>query len=132
MIGLKTGDVGHGLAFLALIVTVLGFAGVIGHRRAAGTERLRRAGMYDIDIMSGQQFELRLVEAFQHAGYRVQHVGGVGDFGTDLLLEEKGIRTVVQAKRGQLRRTAGRARGRRSQGTLRGSTGDGCHQLGLH
>jgi restriction system protein len=99
MIGLSTGDVGHGLAFLALIVTVLGFAGVIGHRRAVGTERLRRAGMYDIDIMSGQQFELRLVEAFQHAGYRVQHVGGVGDFGTDLLLEQKGIRTVVQAKR---------------------------------
>ena len=98
MIGLNTGNAGHGIAFVGFMVVVLGLAGVIGHRRAVGLERLRRAGMYDIDVMSGQQFELRLAEAFQHAGYRVKHVGGSGDFGTDLLLEQNGVRTVVQAK----------------------------------
>jgi hypothetical protein len=55
--------------------------------------------MYDIDFMSGQQFELRLAEAFQHAGYHVKHVGGKGNFGTDLVLEQNGFRTVVQATR---------------------------------
>ena len=99
MIGLNTGNAGHGIAFVGFMVAVLGVAGVIGHRRAVGVERLRRAGMYDIDLMSGQQFELRLAEAFQHAGYRVKHVGGSGDFGTDLVLEQDGVRTVVQAKR---------------------------------
>jgi len=99
MIGSSTGGTGHGIVSFGFMVVVLGIVGMIGHRRAVGRERFRRASMYDIDFMSGQQFELRLAEAFQHAGCHVKHVGGKGNFGTDLVLEQNGVRTVVQATR---------------------------------
>ena len=88
-----------GIAVLALVGAALGAVGLTGHRRAAERERLLRAGMSDIDLMSGQDPEQRLVVAFHLAGFQVQHVGGSGDFGTDLILTQAGIRTVVQAKR---------------------------------
>ena len=84
---------------LGLVAALLGASGLLGHRRAVARDNMRRASIPDIDLMSGTQFELRLVDAFRRAGYLVQHVGGPRDFGSDLIVAKDGVRTVVQAKR---------------------------------
>jgi restriction system protein len=62
--------------------------------------RVRRAGLAQIDRMSGSDFDHRLAVLFDRLGNRAQVVGsGAGDFGADLVLEKDGRRTVVQAKR---------------------------------
>ena len=53
----------------------------------------------DIDAMTGTQFEKRLEVLFRDLGNNVEHTGRLGDFGADLVLEQDGTRTVVQAKR---------------------------------
>ncbi|CAN5212689.1 hypothetical protein BH09PAT2_BH09PAT2_04590 [soil metagenome] len=61
---------------------------------------LRKAGMPEIDRMSGDVFEKKIGMLFEKMGYKVQYVGSHrGDFGSDLVIEKDGIRTVVQAKR---------------------------------
>jgi len=99
ILGLDLGKDGIGLALLGFVGACVGAVGLAGHRRATERERLRRAGMPTIDLMSGREFEQRLVVAFQQAGFQVRHVGGSRDFGTDLILDQGGVRTVVQAKR---------------------------------
>lgn len=49
--------------------------------------------------MTGEDFELFLVNLFQRLGYKVQHIGKLGDYGGDLIIEKNGIKTLVQAKR---------------------------------
>jgi restriction system protein len=61
--------------------------------------RLARAGMPEIDRMTGTEFEQRLVSLFRALGYHVQHTGGLTDNGADLVISKNGARTVVQAKR---------------------------------
>lgn len=62
--------------------------------------RLNRAGMVEIDRMSGHEFEAKLALMFRSLGYRAEVVGSSGgDFGGDLVLSRKGTVTVVQAKR---------------------------------
>src|SRR3989339_391085 len=64
-----------------------------------GRYRLGKAGMFEIDKMSGDDFERYLAMLFEKLGYRVQIVGShKGDYGTDLILEKQGVRTAVQAK----------------------------------
>jgi restriction system protein len=61
--------------------------------------RLGRAGMFEIDGMSGHEFEAKLAIMFRSLGYRVDNVGSSGgDFGGDLVVSKDGTRTVVQAK----------------------------------
>jgi restriction system protein len=61
--------------------------------------RLRRAGMFEIDGMSGPEFESKLALLFRSLGYRAEVIGSArGDFGGDLLLSRDGRKTVVQAK----------------------------------
>ena len=61
--------------------------------------RLTRAGMLEIDRMSGHEFERKLALMFRSLGYRSEVVGSAGgDFGGDLVVSKDGIRTVVQAK----------------------------------
>jgi restriction system protein len=61
--------------------------------------RLHRAGMAEIDRMTGPQFERRLAALFRSLGYRAEVVGSArGDFGGDLVVSKDGTRTVVQAK----------------------------------
>ena len=99
IIGTQAGAGASGIAFFGFIVALLGASGLLGHRRAAARDSLRRAAIPDIDLMTGAQFKLRLVEAFRRTGYQVRHVGGTRDFGSDLIVEKAGIRAVVQAKR---------------------------------
>lgn len=60
--------------------------------------KLNKAGLPEIDKMSGTEFELFLVQLFRRLGYKVEHVGGMADYGADLIIEKDNIRTVVQAK----------------------------------
>ena len=61
--------------------------------------RLSRAGMFEIDRMSGHEFEAKLAIMFRSLGYRAEIVGSTrGDFGGDLVVSKDGTRTVVQAK----------------------------------
>ena len=64
-------------------------------------KRLRLAGssLRKIDKMSGEEFEAYLGLLYHRKGYRVRYTPGSTDFGADLLLKKKGVRTVVQAKR---------------------------------
>lgn len=61
--------------------------------------RLSRAGMFEIDRMSGHEFEEKLAMMFRRLGYRAEIVGSKGgDYGGDLVISKNGTRTVVQAK----------------------------------
>ncbi len=60
---------------------------------------LARAGLPEIDQMSGREFEKRLEVLFRALGYQVDHTGQAGDYGADLVISKAGVRTVVQAKR---------------------------------
>lgn len=67
---------------------------------AGRLRRLRLAStMTAIDRMSGPEFERYLSRLFKKFGYRTKHVGlGGQDFGADLIVEKKGVRTAIQAK----------------------------------
>src|SRR5690242_15474372 len=47
--------------------------------------RLAKAGMPEIDNMTGSEFESRLAILFRNLGYTVQRTGKVGDYGVDLV-----------------------------------------------
>lgn len=61
--------------------------------------RLRKAGMPEIDRMTGLEFEKYLEILFARMGYQVERTRYVGDQGGDLILSRGGERTLVQAKR---------------------------------
>lgn len=52
----------------------------------------------DIDNMSGLEFEHFLKRLFERCGYGVETTPITGDYGGDLVLSKKGIKTLVQAK----------------------------------
>lgn len=61
--------------------------------------RLSKSQIFDIDKMTGKEFEDRLAILFRHLGYSVRVVGNqTGDYGVDLVIEKDGIKTAVQAK----------------------------------
>jgi restriction system protein len=61
--------------------------------------RLSRAGIFEIDAMSGAMFEQRLAVLFGDLGYRAEVVGKAGgDYGGDLVISKDGKKTLVQAK----------------------------------
>lgn len=90
---------GRSFLFLGFGAVVVGFVGVLGRKKAASRTAMQRAGIVNIDSMTGTQFEQRLQAAFEHQGYTAYHLGGRGDFGADLVLDAPGTRIVVQAKR---------------------------------
>ncbi len=61
--------------------------------------KLSKSGIYEVDGMSGTDFEFFLSSLFSKLGYKVQHTGKVGDLGSDLIIEMGGIKIAVQAKR---------------------------------
>ena len=56
-----------------------------------------------IDRMPGRKFEEFLCQSFKQLGYTVQLTPAQGDFGADLVVQKKGMKMVVQAKRYQSR-----------------------------
>jgi len=64
--------------------------------------RLTKAGILDIDKMSGEEFEERLKILFTRLGYKAErtvHGPTKADYGVDLVVEIDGTRYAVQAKR---------------------------------
>ena len=62
-------------------------------------EKLARTGIFDIDKMTGSEFEERLMVLYRNLGYDVKHIGHTGDAGVDLIVEKNGRKTAIQAKR---------------------------------
>ena len=88
-----------GLGVIAVAALAVALVSLWGRRLARRTDDLRRAGMEQIDVMGGTEFELYLAELLLAEGYDVRHTGRSGDFGADLLLRTGGALSVVQAKR---------------------------------
>jgi restriction system protein len=62
---------------------------------------LSRAGMIEIDKMTGEQFEERLKILFTNLGYEAERTspGKVRpDYGVDLVVKKNGVKTAIQAK----------------------------------
>lgn len=65
-------------------------------------QKLKKSGIYEIDKMTGEEFEERLKILFINLGYKAERTspGKVKpDYGVDLIIEKDGIKTAVQAKR---------------------------------
>lgn len=63
--------------------------------------KLAKAGIFDIDKMSGEEFEERLEILFKNLGYKVErtvHGPTKADYGVDLIVNIDGTNTAVQAK----------------------------------
>jgi restriction system protein len=86
------------LMILIIISTYIGNVYITNKRQRELETRLSQAGMFEIDQMSGSEFELFLAILFQNLGYRVTQTPASNDYGADLILEGMG-RIVVQAKR---------------------------------
>jgi restriction system protein len=100
-------DLASGLHFLShalvqmwplwALLVVVGAGKVVVY--AFKMRRLRRAGIFEIDRMTGAMFEERLAVLFRSLGYRAEIVGSSGgDYGGDLIVAKDRIKTVVQAK----------------------------------
>lgn len=90
---------GGALEDAALCLSVIGILVVLGLPGAVRHALVRRAGIIQVDGMSGEEFEERLGALFTAMGYAVRRTGQRGDFGADLVVEREGGRAVVQAKR---------------------------------
>lgn len=53
---------------------------------------------YNFSSLSGNDFELLLIRLYEAMGYLVQHLGGNGDQGADLIIIKDGQRILIQAK----------------------------------
>jgi restriction system protein len=63
--------------------------------------KLKKSGIFEIDKMSGEEFEERLKILFTNLGYKAERTSGgkvKPDYGVDLIIQKDGIRTAVQAK----------------------------------
>lgn len=72
-------------------------------KKLFGSKQNNTTNIYDLDKMTGRQFEKYLVRLFSSLGYQVDHVGTDwydhrGDFGADLITQKDGIKTAIQAK----------------------------------
>lgn len=61
--------------------------------------RLRKAGIKEVDAMSGEEFEQFLGQLFKRRGYKVSYTATSGDYGADLILKDRKDIIAVQAKR---------------------------------
>lgn len=79
--------------FAALVI------GVIVVNKIYRQYKLSKAGIEEIDKMSGTDFEMFLTSLFSKLGYEVEHIGRTGDLGADLIIKMDGIKIAVQAKK---------------------------------
>lgn len=64
--------------------------------------RLSKSGIFEIDKMSGEEFEERLKILFTNLRYKAERTSSgstKADYGADLIIEKDAIKTAVQAKR---------------------------------
>lgn len=87
------GIIGAIVLFLILVVSFKIWRGTRGYAR------LRKAGIKEIDAMTGEEFEQYLGHLFKKRGFKISYTKASGDFGADLILEDREDIIVVQAKR---------------------------------
>nr|WP_232337084.1 restriction endonuclease [Lysinibacillus timonensis] len=88
-----TGSVYVMIGFLVLIL-------LFKFWRKTGTYRkLRKAGIKEIDEMTGEEFEQYLGYLFEKRGFKVKFTKASGDYGADLILKDREDTIAVQAKR---------------------------------
>ena len=68
-------------------------------RATRGYARLRKAGIKQIDTMTGEEFEQYLGMLFKKRGFKVSYTKSSGDYGADLILRDREDTIAVQAKR---------------------------------
>ncbi|KJD43020.1 restriction endonuclease [Paenibacillus terrae] len=81
--------------FLSIVIAAISL------RRVQKSHRLLQAGMHNVDLLDGKEFEMFLRLLFEKHGYRSFVTKASGDFGADLVLEKGESRIIVQAKRYQ-------------------------------
>ena len=82
------------------IIVYIVFAILWKLRKKISTKRrLQKAGIHDIDKMTGEEFEKYLSMLFKRRGYRVTLTAKSGDYGCDLVLKDGSDVIAVQAKR---------------------------------
>ncbi|RHW32755.1 restriction endonuclease [Lysinibacillus yapensis] len=91
--GTTDGAIGAVVIFLILFIVFKVWL------RTRGSARLRRAGIKEIDAMTGEEFEEFLGHLFKKRGYKVSYTKASGDYGADLILEDREDVIAVQAKR---------------------------------
>lgn len=99
VLGAALAQVGIALILLGAAAFILAGVAGLGGRGAKERKAYQRSGMTAIDAMTGRQFEVLLENFFANKGYRVARIGGRGDFGADLLLNDSHGRMIVQARR---------------------------------
>lgn len=87
------GVIGAIVLYLLLVVTFKIW------RRTRQGARLRKAGIREIDEMSGEDFEHFLGELFKRRGFKITYTATSGDYGADLILHDGDEKIAVQAKR---------------------------------
>jgi curved DNA-binding protein CbpA len=97
--GIALGQVGILLIVLGMAMLVIAGVAGLGGRGAKERRAYQRSGMAAVDTMTGRQFEVLLEHFFANKGYRVARIGGRGEFGADLLLNDAHGRMIVQARR---------------------------------
>ncbi|MEO4053784.1 restriction endonuclease [Solibacillus sp. CAU 1738] len=68
-------------------------------RKTRHSARLRKAGIKEVDVMTGEEFEHFLGELFKRRGFKVSYTATSGDYGADLILKDGKDIIAVQAKR---------------------------------
>ena len=89
------------LNHLVIFLIVLGIVLIVLGRiiQIVKYQRLSKTGIFDIDKMSGEEFEERLEVLFKNLGYSVRRTGRTSDAGVDLIIEKDNRKIAVQAKR---------------------------------
>lgn len=67
--------------------------------KSRATAKFRKAGIYEIDEMTGEEFEQYLGKLFEKRGFKVSYTKASSDYGADLILEDTEDIIAVQAKR---------------------------------
>ena len=132
LFGLALTQIGIALIPLGAATLIIAAVAGLGGRGAKEREAYHRSGMTAIDAMTERQFEVLLEHFFANKGYRVARIGGRGELGADLLLNDAHGRMIVQARPLEWDRAPrGSATRRRCHGSLRGGPCARRHILGL-
>ena len=99
LFGLALTQIGIALIPLGAATLIIAAVAGLGGRGAKEREAYHRSGMTAIDAMTERQFEVLLEHFFANKGYRVARIGGRGELGADLLLNDAHGRMIVQARR---------------------------------
>lgn len=90
---------GLNVAIIGLIIqiTIITAYGIIKKNRIKN--RYLNSGIYEVDRMTGLQFESFLLAHFEQLGYKGKTTKATNDYGADLLLKRDNETIVIQAKR---------------------------------